>query len=122
MFLVAAVLAPIVPTGSVGAASSPNDARAAELQDAIGEASADEAAALQELGDIRSRRRELDAAVAGFDAQIRGVEAKIATIQADVDRFTAEAVAREAEAAAARRAARRGEAPRRRSGRRHVPR
>ena len=73
-----------------------------ELQDAIGEASADEAAALRELGDIRSRRRELDAAVAGFDAQIRGVEAKIATIQADVDRFTAEAVAREAEAAAAR--------------------
>ena len=102
MFLVAAVLAPIVPTGSVGAASSPKDARAAELQDAIGEASADEAAALQELGDIRSRRRELDAAVAGFDAQIRGVEAKIAAIQADVDRFTAEAVAREAEAAAAR--------------------
>ena len=102
MFLVAAVLAPIVPTGSVGAASSPKDARAAELQDAIGEASADEAAALQQLGDIRSRRRELDAAVAGFDAQIRGVEAKIATIQADVDRFTAEAVAREAEAAAAR--------------------
>jgi len=102
VFLVAAVLAPIVPTGSVGAASSPKDARAAELQDAIGEASADEAAALQELGDIRSRRRELDAAVAGFDAQIQGVEAKIATIQADVDRFTAEAVAREAEAAAAR--------------------
>ena len=56
----------------------------------------------RELAEIRSRRSELDAAVAGFDARIRDVEAKIAAIQADVDKFTAEAVAREAEAAAAR--------------------
>jgi murein DD-endopeptidase MepM/ murein hydrolase activator NlpD len=96
------VLVALLAPASVEAAgpSSPG-ARERELQEAIGEASADEAAALGELGEIRSARRQLDAAIAEFDVRIREVEARIATIQVEVDRYTAEAVAREAEAAAA---------------------
>jgi murein DD-endopeptidase MepM/ murein hydrolase activator NlpD len=96
--LAVALVAPVAPVGGAAKAADP---RVRELQESIGEASAEEAAALRELAEIRSRRYELDAAVAGFDAQIREVEARIAAIQVDIDRFTSEALAREAEAAAA---------------------
>ena len=72
-------------------AQESRDDRVRELQEAIGEASAAEAAALRELADVRARRAELDAAVAGFDLRIREVEARIAALRADVERYTAEA-------------------------------
>jgi murein DD-endopeptidase MepM/ murein hydrolase activator NlpD len=99
LLLLAAAIAPVVPARS---AEPSKDDRVRELQDAIGEASAEEAQALRELAEIRSRRRELDAAVAAFDAQIREVEARIRDLQAEVDRYAAEAAALEAQAAALR--------------------
>ena len=91
------VVAAVAPAG----AQTGDPGRVAELQEAIGEASAAEAAALRELGEIRHRRAELDAAVAAFDRQIRDVEVRIWILQGDIDRFTAEALAFEAQAAAA---------------------
>lgn len=85
--LVLALGATAVP----GRAQESRDDRVRELREAIGEASAAEAAALRELAEIRERRAELDAAVAGFDRRIREVEARIAALQADVERFAAEA-------------------------------
>jgi murein DD-endopeptidase MepM/ murein hydrolase activator NlpD len=98
LLLLSVAVVPVVPARGAPPSSDP---RVRELQEAIGEASADEAAALRELADIRGRRTELDAVVAGFDGQIRAVEGRIAALQADFDRFSAEAAAREAEAAAA---------------------
>ena len=100
--LVAAALAPIVPTGSAGAASPPHRPRVRELQerDRRGQRRGGR-------GAQRARRDPQPAPRARrrgrrVRRQIREVEAPIAAIQAEVDRFTAEAVAREAEAAAAR--------------------
>ena len=98
LLLLSVAVVPVVPARGAPPSSDP---RVRELQEAIGEASADEVAALRELADIRGRRTELDAVVAGFDGQIRAVEGRIAALQADFDRFSAEAAAREAEAAAA---------------------
>jgi murein DD-endopeptidase MepM/ murein hydrolase activator NlpD len=91
LLLVAAVAPAGAQTGDPG--------RVAELQEAIGEASAAEVAALRELVEIRGRRAELDAAVAAFDRQIRDVEVRIWMLQGDVNRFTTEALAFEAQAA-----------------------
>jgi murein DD-endopeptidase MepM/ murein hydrolase activator NlpD len=104
--LVVAALALVVvgsqlPADGVGAPAA-TDPRVRELQEAIGEASAEEAAALRDLAEIRSRRADLDAAVAAYDAQIGEIEARIGALQADIDRLTARAVELEAQAAQAR--------------------
>jgi murein DD-endopeptidase MepM/ murein hydrolase activator NlpD len=92
----------VVPTTAADGVPTKTDPRVQQLQEAIGEASADEAAALRELSGIRSRRQDLDAAVAQFDAQVRAVEARIGALQAQIDELTARAVDLENQAAAAR--------------------
>ena len=81
--------AALVPGGAaLGAVRAGGDPRVGELQDQIGEASADESAALGQLGEIRDRRQALDAKVASFDARIADVEARIGRLQANIDRLT----------------------------------
>jgi murein DD-endopeptidase MepM/ murein hydrolase activator NlpD len=93
------LLVALAPLGRAGGAEPSRDGRMQELRAAIGEASAEEAAALGELAAIRGRRAELDAAVAGLDSQISAVEARVAALQADVDRFNLVALGYEAQAA-----------------------
>ena len=92
----------VVPTPAADGVPTKTDPRVQQLQEAIGEASADEAAALRELAEIRARRQDLDAAVAEFDGQVRAVEARIGALQAQIDALTARAVELENQAAAAR--------------------
>jgi murein DD-endopeptidase MepM/ murein hydrolase activator NlpD len=92
----------LVPTTSAGGAQPKPDTRVQELQDAIGEASADEAAALRELAEVRGRRQDLDAAVAAYDAQIAAAEHEIAARQAEIDRIDAKAAELQGQADAAR--------------------
>jgi murein DD-endopeptidase MepM/ murein hydrolase activator NlpD len=94
--------AALVPTSSADSAPAKPDTRVQQLQDAIGEASAEETAALRELADVRSRRQDLDAAVAGYDRQIGAAEEEIAARQAEIDRIDAKAAALQAQADAAR--------------------
>jgi murein DD-endopeptidase MepM/ murein hydrolase activator NlpD len=92
----------VVPTTAADGVPTKTDPRVQQLQEAIGEASADEAAALRELAGIRARRQDLDDAVAQFDGQVRDVEARIGALQAQIDELTARAVDLENQAAAAR--------------------
>ena len=89
--LTIAALVPFATFGPAGAQTA-NPDRVAELQEAIGEVSSEEAAALADLSAVRSQRAELDQAVAGLDRQIAGVEQKIAGLQGDVDRLTGQAL------------------------------
>lgn len=63
--------------------------RISDLEAAIGEASAEEAAALRELAAIRSRRAELDASLADLAGRIGAAEGAVAAHQSDVDRLAA---------------------------------
>jgi murein DD-endopeptidase MepM/ murein hydrolase activator NlpD len=80
--------ATLLPAG----AQTSNPDRVAELQEAIGEVSSEEAAALADLQAVRTQRAELDRAVADLDRQIAGVEQRIASLQGDVDRLTGQAL------------------------------
>jgi murein DD-endopeptidase MepM/ murein hydrolase activator NlpD len=80
----------VPPSAADGSQPAPND-RVRQLREQIGEASADEGAALAELAAIRDRRQELDGAVAAFDRRIAGVEGQLASLQTDIDRLTARA-------------------------------
>jgi len=100
LLLLASVLAAGGTAG--GAAPAATDPHVRELQDAIGEASANETAALRELDDVRARRQELDAKVAGYDRKIAAIEGRIAGLQRDVERLEARAAVLDQQAAQAR--------------------
>ena len=82
------MLTSVAPVPAAGPAP-PSADRIRDLEQAIGEASAEEAAALRELATIRSRRAELDASLAALDAQITAAEAAVAAHRAEVDRLLA---------------------------------
>ena len=89
--LTIAVLVPFATLLPAGA-QTVNPDRASELQEAIGEASGEEAAALADLSAVRNQRAELDRAVAALDRRIADVEARIAGLQGDVDRLNGHAL------------------------------
>lgn len=90
LFGALAVLTAGVPVA--GAAPSDNSDRIRELQEEIGEASAEEAAALADLADVRASRQELDRAVARLDGEIASAQAALQARQAEVDALTARAL------------------------------
>jgi murein DD-endopeptidase MepM/ murein hydrolase activator NlpD len=90
--LVVSLLGALVAPAAAQQTPSP-EARAdriSDLETAIGEASAEEAAALRELSGIRNRRVELDASLTALAGEIGAVEAAVAARQADVDRLASE--------------------------------
>src|SRR4029453_19511789 len=93
--------APAIPLvlGLAGrlASGAPEDDRRQQLQDQIGEASAQEAAALQELFGISARKQEIDAQVAQLDSQVSAAEARLAPLQAESERLQARAAELQAE-------------------------
>ncbi len=72
------------------AQTDPDPKSARELRDAIGEASAEEAAAIAAVREVQVRRAELEAAAAALDRQIADAAAREAAAQAEVDRIQAE--------------------------------
>jgi murein DD-endopeptidase MepM/ murein hydrolase activator NlpD len=89
--LLSCVAALAVPSAVAvaGAQTSPDDKRE-ELQHLIGEASAQEAAALQELLGIRDRKGVIDARVAELDREAAAAEARLAPLEAEAARLAAE--------------------------------
>jgi murein DD-endopeptidase MepM/ murein hydrolase activator NlpD len=79
------------------ASGAPEDDRRQQLQDQIGEASAQEAAALQELFAISARKQEIDARVAELDGQVGAAEARLAPLVAESERLLARSVELQAE-------------------------
>lgn len=65
----------LAPVGLASAASD-NQAQIDDLRAAIGEASADEAAALEVYADLQARRQTLDAEVRSFDAKLAEASAR----------------------------------------------
>ncbi|MCZ7526837.1 MAG: peptidoglycan DD-metalloendopeptidase family protein [Acidimicrobiia bacterium] len=90
-FAALAVALVVVAAPGVGAAPDPAglDARIAELQGLVGEASREEAAALADLGAIRARRAELDATVSALDARVAEATARIEAAQAELEQVAA---------------------------------
>jgi murein DD-endopeptidase MepM/ murein hydrolase activator NlpD len=88
-----AIVATAAMAAPGGAQTSNPQSRVTELQDAIGEASAEEASALRDLSVVRAQRADLDQAVAALDRQVAAVEQRIGELQGNVDRLTAEASA-----------------------------
>ena len=72
------------------AQTDPDPKSAGELREAIGEASAEEAAAIAEVREVQARRAELEAAAAALDRKITDASAREAAAQAEVDRVQAE--------------------------------
>ncbi len=93
--LVAVVAVGVVPTGS--ASGAPGGDRKQELQTQIGEASAQEAAALANLQDIRNAKSAIDAKVADLDAQVNAAQAKLAPLEAEAIRLNTVFTALQAE-------------------------
>lgn len=77
----------VLPAGS--AAGAPAGDRRTQLEEQIGEASAQEAAALSALQGIRDQKAAVDARVAGLDAQMAAAQAKLAPLEADAQRLNA---------------------------------
>lgn len=77
----------VLPAGS--AAGAPAGDRRMQLEEQIGEASAQEAAALSALQGIRDQKAAVDARVAGLDAQMAAAQAKLAPLEADAQRLNA---------------------------------
>ncbi|MEX2256829.1 MAG: peptidoglycan DD-metalloendopeptidase family protein [Acidimicrobiia bacterium] len=77
----------VLGLSSLVATGAPNDDRARQLQDQIGEASAQEAAALAELDAIRVKKTAVDARVAELDQQLSAAEARLAPLVAEVERL-----------------------------------
>jgi murein DD-endopeptidase MepM/ murein hydrolase activator NlpD len=87
-----------------GAQEDPDPKNRQQLEEAIGHASAEEAAALAEVADVRARRAELEAVARQLEAQIDAatqrydvaqrevdrIGAQIAEVQAEIDRLQAE--------------------------------
>jgi murein DD-endopeptidase MepM/ murein hydrolase activator NlpD len=83
-------------TGSL-AVGAPEDDRRQQLQDQIGEASAQEATALQELFAISAKKQEIDARVAELDTQVSAAEGRLAPLVAESERLLARSVELQAE-------------------------
>jgi murein DD-endopeptidase MepM/ murein hydrolase activator NlpD len=88
------LLATFLPTPSAGAGlpTAGGDDRAGrigELEGLVGELSADEAAALRELGEVRAHRRELDAEISRLSDEVAASEARLGEASAAVDQLTA---------------------------------
>lgn len=67
--------------------------RIRELQEAVGEASSEEAALIRELSETQRILDERDAAVARIDGQLEAANARVAAAQADVNRLDGKYVA-----------------------------
>lgn len=63
--------------------------RIRELEDAIGEASAEEAALIRELSETQARLDEIDGELASIDAELTTANARLAEAQQEVDRLQA---------------------------------
>ncbi len=63
--------------------------RIRELEDAIGEASAEEAALIRELSETQARLDEIDGELASIDAELATANARLAEAQQEVDRLQA---------------------------------
>jgi murein DD-endopeptidase MepM/ murein hydrolase activator NlpD len=81
--------APPAGAGHPTAVEDDRSARIGELEGLVGELSADEAAALRELAEVRARRRELDAEIARLADAVATSEARLADASAAVDTLTA---------------------------------
>jgi len=77
----------VLALSSAGAIGAPQDDRVRQLQAQIGEASAQEAAALAQLDEIRARKGAIDARVSELDQQLSGAEARLAPLIAEADRI-----------------------------------
>lgn len=86
--LLAVALVVVTTPGSV-AAAAPGDERRQQLQDQIGEAGAQEAAALAQLDQIRAGKAQIDARVAELDQQVSAAEAKLAPLADEAARLSA---------------------------------
>jgi murein DD-endopeptidase MepM/ murein hydrolase activator NlpD len=95
--LAAVVAVGVIPTTS--ASGAPGGDRKQELQDQIGEASKQEAAALAALQEIQNSRAVIDTRVVELDSQVAAAEAKLAPLEADAARLNASFVALQAEVA-----------------------
>jgi murein DD-endopeptidase MepM/ murein hydrolase activator NlpD len=82
-------LALVVGGPGLVAGAAPQDDRAQQLQQQIGEASAQESAALAQLQGIRSRKATIDARVAELDQQLAVAEGRLAPLAADAARIAA---------------------------------
>jgi murein DD-endopeptidase MepM/ murein hydrolase activator NlpD len=96
LFAAPAIALVLALSGSL-ASGAPEDDRRQQLQDQIGEASAQEAAALRELFGISARKQEIDAQVAQLDSQVSAAEARLAPLQAESERLQARAAELQAE-------------------------
>jgi murein DD-endopeptidase MepM/ murein hydrolase activator NlpD len=72
---------------SAAARGAPEDDRIRQLHQQIGEASAQEAAALAELDEIRAARMAIEARVADLDRQLTAAEARLVPLVAEADRL-----------------------------------
>ncbi len=79
------------------ASGAPEDDRRQQLQDQIGEASAQEADALRELFAISVKKEAIDARVVELDSQVSAAEAKLAPLVAESERLQARSVELQAE-------------------------
>ncbi len=109
MLLLTAVLtiSALAPAGGAlraGAETASTEDRIREIQDEIGEASAEEAAAIVELEDVRARRAELDGALLAIDSEMLAATGRLEAARAEDDRLTARylTVTRELDATQAR--------------------
>jgi murein DD-endopeptidase MepM/ murein hydrolase activator NlpD len=96
LFAAPALVVALALSGSL-ASGAPEDDRRQQLQDQIGEASAQEAAALQELFAISAKKQEIDARVVELDAQVTAAEAKLGPLVAESERLLARSVELQAE-------------------------
>jgi murein DD-endopeptidase MepM/ murein hydrolase activator NlpD len=72
---------------SVPARGAPQDDRVRELNQQIGEASAQEAAALAQLDEIRASKSAIDARVAELDRELGAAEARLVPLVAEAGRL-----------------------------------
>jgi murein DD-endopeptidase MepM/ murein hydrolase activator NlpD len=73
---------------SVAARGAPQDDRARQLHQQIGEASAQEAAALAQLDELRAGKAAIDARVAALDRELTAAEARLVPLVAEAERIT----------------------------------
>jgi len=93
LVLVLAAGALVAPVAPARAASDPNQQRIEELRAAVGHASEEEAAALTELADVRSRRQQLDAKVRSLDEQMARAGATADAARAERERAASDYLA-----------------------------
>jgi len=98
--VVALALIALLALPGTTAGAQPTGDKRQQLQDQIGDASAEESAALAQLQQIRDRKAPIDARVAELDTQVSAAEAKLAPLVAEAEQLAG--VLQEAEAHLAR--------------------